>query len=345
LRNHESEENQHMTITHPKKHLFPIRAATRRALLALLGAATLGAAAAHAEGAWTPERQVTLIVPYNPGGGTDATARAVASRLSVLWNKPVVVENLGGADGLIGTRRVIEAAPDGYTLLFQVPSVLLMKYQRSLKGIDPVGQLAPVTAVATSPTALVMTGTLPFKTLPELVAYCRSKPCNVGSGENSSKVRAQKFAADYQLHDMAVVNYKGTSPIVGDLVSGNLTMAFTGITAAMPLHKTGRLRILVTNGNERAQALPDVPTSMEAGWPDSYSVTWYGMFAPKGTPARVAQAIADATREAGKDPHVREALAVAGAEPAFTSPAAFAEMIRQDDARLGALVKRFPLED
>lgn len=317
-----------------------------RASLALLAAASLfGAARAAPAAAWAPTRPVTLVVPYNPGGGTDATARAVANRLAVLWKQPVLVENLGGADGLIGTRRVIEAAPDGYTLLFQVPSILLMKYQRSLKGIDPVARLTPVTAVATSPTAIVVTATLPFKTLPDLVAYCRSKPCNAGSGENSSKVRAQKFAADYQLPNLAVVNYRGTAPIVGDLVSGNLTMAFTGITAAIPLHKSGRLRVLVTNGRDRAHALPEVPTSMEAGWADSYSVTWYGMFAPQGTPPTVAQAIADAVREADKDPHVREALATAGAEPAFTSPAAFTAMVRDDDARLGALVKRFPLED
>lgn len=318
---------------------------TMQALIALAIASPWTATATAQTSAWTPGRQVTLVVPYNPGGGTDATARAVAGRLSLLWKQPVVVENQGGADGLIGTRRVIEAAPDGYTLLFQVPSILLMKYQRSLKGIDPVTRLTPVSAVATSPTALVMTGTLPFKTLPELIAYCRSNPCNVGSGENSSKVRAQKFAADYSLRDMSVVNYKGTSPIVSDLVSGNLTMAFTGITAAMPLHKTGRLRILVTNGEQRAHALPDVATSMEAGWLDSYSVTWYGVFAPLGTPAPVVKAIAAAIRETGKDKHVQEALAVAGAEAAFTSPDAFAAMIRKDDARLGELVRRFPLED
>ena len=325
-----------MPATPRPPSLFP------HALAILLLAAN---AQAQAQPTWKPDRQVTLVVPYNPGGGTDATARAIASRLTVLWKQPVVVENVGGADGLIGTRRVIDAPADGHTLLFQVPSILLMKYQRSLKGIDPVTRLTPVTAVATSPTALVMTGTLPFKTLSELVAHCRAQPCNVGSGENSSKVRAQKFAADNQLPNMAVVNYRGTSPIVSDLVSGNLTMAFTGITAALPLHKTGRVRILVTNGNTRAQALPDVPTSMEAGWPDSYSVTWYGIFAPKGTPPAITQAIAHATREAGQDAHVREALAVAGAEPAFTSPAEFEDIVRKEDARLGALVKRFPLEE
>jgi len=322
-----------------------MKTTTSRRTLVALAITGLSAVAGAQAPAWTPDRQVTLVVPYNPGGGTDATARAVASRLALLWKQPVMVENLGGADGLIGTRRVIEAAPDGYTLLFQVPSILLMKYQRSLKGIDPITRLAPVTAVATSPSALVITGSLPVKTLPELVAYCRSKPCNVGSGENSSKVRAQKFAADYKLHDMSVVNYKGTSPIVTDLVSGNLTMAFTGITAALPMHKAGRLRILVTDGDHRAHALPDVPTSQESGWPDSYSVTWYGVFAPKGTPAPITQAIADAIRETGKDKHVQEALSVAGAEPAFSSPAEFTEMIRRDGARLADLVRRFPLED
>jgi tripartite-type tricarboxylate transporter receptor subunit TctC len=302
------------------------------------------ACSAQAQADWAPTRAVTLVVPYNAGGGTDATARAVARKLTDIWHQPVVVENIAGADGLIGTRRVMDAKSDGYTLLFQVPSLVLMKYQPSLKGIDPLSQLAPVTAVATSPTALVITGTLPIKTLQELITHCQQNPCNAGSGENSSKIRARQFAADNKLSDLAIVSYRGTSPIVNDLVSGNLTMAFTGITAAMPLHRAGRLRILVTNGDKRAPALPDVPTSVESGWANSYSVTWYGVFAPKGTPSAVTSAVAKAMKEAGKDPEVQHAIEVAGAEPEFSTPDEFAERIRQDDQRLSVLAKRFPFE-
>ena len=308
----------------------------------LAAAALLGTA--HAEEGWRPTHAVTLVVPYNPGGGTDATARAVAKRLTMLWQQPVVVENVGGADGLLGTRRVIDAKADGYTLLFQVPSLVLIKYQPSLKGIDPIARLDPVSAVATSPPAVVMTAKLPFKTLAELVAYCRAHACNAGSGENISKVQARQFAADFKLPDMEIVSYKGTAPIVSDLVSGNLTLAFTGITAALPLHQSGRLRILVTQGATRAQALPNVPTSEEAGWAGSRSLTWYGMFAPKGTPAAATRAIAASLKAAANDPDVQHAIALAGAEPAFTTPDVFARMVREDDARFGVLAARFPFQ-
>lgn len=314
--------------------------------LALASSCMASAAFGQAAAAWAPARQVSLVVPYAPGGGTDATARAVAHRLSKIWGQPVVVENVGGAGGLLGTRRVIDAAPDGHTLLFQVPSLLLMKYQPSLKGIDPVSRLEPVSAVATSPTALVIGASLPIRSLAELVQHCRraAQPCSAGSGENSSKVRARQFAADNGLPELTVISYRGTGPIVTDLVGGNLTMAFTGITAALPLHKTGRVRILATHGNRRALALPDVPTSMEAGWADSYSVTWYGVLAPRGTSPRITEAVARALKQSGDDAEVQRAIALAGAEPAFMTPAGFAALIRQDDARLSALARRFPFE-
>ena len=302
------------------------------------------ATTASAQTPWVPTRTVTIVVPYNAGGGTDATARAIAKRLSTQWKQPVIVENLGGADGLLGTRKVIDAPADGHTLLFQVPSLVLMKYQPSLKGIDPVQRLEPISMVATSPTAVVINGKLPVKTLDDLVAYCRSQPCSAGSGENSSKVRARQFADDYRLNDLAIVSYRGTAPIVNDLASGNLTMAFTGITAALQLHKSGRLKVLVTNGERRPAVLPEVPTSTEAGWKDSYSVTWYGMFAPKGTSASVLNSIAKALKEAGGDSEVQHAIANAGAEPTLSTPAEFSKQIRKDDERLSALVKRFPFE-
>lgn len=315
-------------------------------LLAVALAVLPAAAVAQTPSAWSPSHPVTLVVPYAAGGGTDATARAVARRLQDLWRQPVVVENLGGADGLIGTRRVIDAKPDGHTLLLQVPSLLLMKYQRSLKGVDPVSRLEPVSALAMSPTAVVVSGKLPIHSLAELVAYCR-KPgasCSAGSGENSSKLRARLFADYFDLPDMPVISYRGTSPIVTDLVGGNVTVAFTGLTAALPLHKSGKLRIVATNGDTRAKALPDVPTSQEAGWPNAYSVTWYGIFAPKGTPANIVKAISATLRETGKFEDVQNALELAGAEPRFSTPAEFAQQIRRDDALLSARAKKYPLE-
>lgn len=338
------------TASVSKQTFAPDIVSSARRLIAVASASAV-LAPAFASGqpvdsSWRPSRPVTLVVPYAAGGGTDATARAVARQLGERWHQPVLVENVGGADGLIGTRRVMEARPDGHTLLLQVPSLLLMKYQSSLKGVDPASRLEPVSALAMSPTAVVVGGKLPVHSLKELVDYCR-KPnaaCSAGSGENSSKLRARLFADYWGLKDMPVVSYRGTSPIISDLVAGTLTVAFTGLTAALPLHKTGQLRIIATNGDTRASALPDVPTSAEAGWPDAYSVTWYGVFVPKGTPQPVVGAIATALRESGKSPDVRQAIALAGADPRFSTPAEFAAQIRRDNALLSARAARYPLE-
>lgn len=295
---------------------------------------------------WQPDRPVSLIVPYAAGGGTDATARAVAKQLGVLWKQPVVVENLPGADGLIGTRRVMEAKPDGYTLLLQVPAIVLTKYTPGLKGIDPLAQLTPITAVSQSPAAIVASAKLPVKTLRELFQYCQKapKPCAIGSGETLAKVSAKQIAAEVPLPGLITVNYRGTGAIVTDMIANNVNFAFTGITAALPHHKAGTLRILATQGPQRAAALPDVPTTAEAGYPQFQSVTWFGLFAPKGTPARVQQGIVAALREAVKDADVRQTIASAGAEPVVNDPAAFAAQVREDSDRLGALIKRYPLE-
>lgn len=295
---------------------------------------------------WRPDRPVSLIVPYSAGGGTDATARAVAKQLSLLWKQPVVVENLPGADGLIGTRRVISAKPDGHTLLLQVPGMLLAQYTPGLKGIDPLAQLTPVTAVSQSPAAIVASAKLPAKTLSELFQYCQkaAQPCSIGSGESLAKVIAQQLAGEVPLPGLITVTYRGTGAIVTDLIANNVNFAITGITAALPHHRAGTLRILATQGRQRAAAVPDVPTTTEAGYPQFQSVTWFGLFAPKGTPAPVQDGIVSALREAVKDADVRQTIATAGAEPVVNDPAAFAAQVREDSERLGALVQRYPLQ-
>jgi tripartite-type tricarboxylate transporter receptor subunit TctC len=299
-----------------------------------------------AQTVWKPDRPVTLVVPYAPGGGTDATARAVSKRLSTLWGQPVLVENLPGADGLIGTRRVMDAKPDGYTLLLQVPAVVLTKYVPGLKGIDPLAKLDAVSILAQAPSAVVVSAKLGVKTLAELIQYCRTNatPCSLGTGESSAKIRAKQFASETGINNLIVVSYRGTGPIVVDLISGVVSMSFTGINSVLPHHKAGTVRIVATQGEKRAAALPDVPTTMEAGFPFIQSVTWFGMFAPKGTPQPVLQGIVSALREAGKDVDVQRAIAAAGAEPVMSSPAEFSLQIKQEDKRLGEIVKRFPFD-
>ena len=301
---------------------------------------------ALAQAAWQPDRPVTLVVPYSAGGGTDATACAVSKQLGVIWKQPVVVENMPGADGLIGTRRVMEAKPDGYTLLLQVPSIVVTKYTPGLKGIDPLARLEPVTAVSQSPAAVVVSAKLPVKTFGEFVQYCRTaaQPCSLGTGESTARISAKQLAAEAGLPNLIVVNYRGTGAIVTDMIANNVNMAFTGITAALPHHKAGTLKILATQGPQRAAALPEVPTTAEAGYPQFQSVTWFGLFAPKGTPANVSQGIVAALRKAVKDADLQKTIAAAGAEPVVNTPSAFAQQVRQESERIAELVKRYPLE-
>jgi len=315
-----------------------------RVLLALSAVAL--ALPATAQTAWQPDRLVTLVVPYSAGGGTDATARAVAKQLGVIWKQPVVVENMPGADGLIGTRRVMEARPDGYTLLLQVPAIVVTKYTPGLKGIDPLARLEPVTAVTQSPAAVVVSAKLPVKTFGELVQYCRTatQPCSLGTGESTARIWAKQLAAEAGLPNLIVVNYRGTGAIVTDMIANNVNMAFTGITAALPHYRAGTLRILATQGPTRAAALPEVPTTAEAGYPQFRSVTWFGLFAPKGTSANVTQGIVVALREAVKDADVQKTIVAAGAEPVVNAPSAFAAQVREESERIAGLVKRYPLE-
>lgn len=295
---------------------------------------------------WKPEKPITLVVPYAAGGGTDAMARALSKQLGNILAQPVVVENVPGADGLIGARKVMEARPDGYTLLLHVPSIIVTRYLPGTKGVDPLAKLQPITAVAQSPAAIVASGKLPVTSLAGLVDYCRtaSRPCSVASGESLARIFAQQIAAEARIPDMVVVNYRGTGPIVTDLIADNVNMAFTGITAALPHHQAGTLKILATMGQTRAPALPNVPTSAEAGFPQFQSVTWYGLFAPKGTPQAVGEALVSAAREAVKSPDVRQALETAGGEPLVNSTAEFAAQVRRDSERLSALVKKYPLQ-
>ncbi len=309
-------------------------------------AAAMASPSAHAQAAWKPDRPVTLVVPYSAGGGTDATARAVSKQLGVLWGQPVVVENMPGADGLIGTRRVMEAKPDGYTLLLQVPAIVVTKYTPGLKGIDPLARLDPLTAVSQSPAAIVASARLPVRTFAEFIAYCKTaaQPCSLASGESLARISARQLAAEAGIPNLIVVNYRGTGAIVTDLISNNVNMAFTGITAALPHYRAGTLKIFATQGRQRAAVLPEVPTTAEAGFPQFQSVTWFGLFAPKGTPAAVANGIVAALREAVKDADVQKTIAAAGAEPVVNSPAEFAAQVREESERLGALVKTYPLE-
>ena len=310
------------------------------AFIAALGAASI----AHAQATWKPDRQVTLVVPYSPGGGTDAQSRAVARELQRFWGQTVIVDNTAGADGLIGTRKVIESKPDGYTLLVQLNSLTLLKHLPTFKGTDPVAQLVPVSAFAALPVVVVANAKLPIKTVAELTSYCKANPCSFGTTENVARLQAQMYKAETGIDNLVVVNYKGGGQLITDLVANHVNVAIMGITAALPHYKSGALRVLASAGKKRSPVMPEVPSALEAGMPGMDEPIWYGVFAPKDTPANIVQGIAAAVREAVKGDEVKKTFATLGSDAIGNSPAEFATMVKDEGDRMGALVKRFPIE-
>ncbi|MDM0085585.1 tripartite tricarboxylate transporter substrate binding protein [Variovorax sp. J31P179] len=323
---------------------FPIPSLRRRAVAALTVAACLPLAALAAD--WKPDHPVTLVVPYSPGGGTDAQTRVVAKELQQIWGQPVIVENVPGADGVIGTRKVIDAKPNGLTLLVQLPSLTLIKHLPTFKGSDPLAQLAPVSAFSALPGVVTANAALPVKSMEQLVRYCKSAatPCSVGTTENMARLQARIMGEENALPTLVVANYKGGGQMITDLVANNISFAIAGSTAVLPFVKTGALRVVMTMGDKRSAVLPDVPTAIEAGYPSFDATTWYGLFAPKGTPAEIQEGIAAAVRQAVKREDVRKSLFTIGAEPVGNTPAEFAAMVQREAKRIDAQVKRFPLD-
>ena len=310
-------------------------------LLSLLSIATTALAQAAD---WKPQRPVTLIVPYSAGGGTDALARFLARELSRTWDVAVNVENHPGADGLIGSRRAIEAKPDGHTLLVQLPSLLLNRHTPGFKGADPATQVLPVSAFAVLSGVVVAHVGIPANTMGELMNYCKTaaKPCSFGTTENTARMRARMLAED--VPSMVIVNYKGGGQLITDLVSRNLDVALMGYTAVIPHLKSGSLKLIMTVGKERSPVIPDVAASIESGFPNMTSETWYALFAPPGTPAPAIQAIATAVQSATRDEGFRRSIATLGATPIGNTPEQFARLLEEETRRLADLVRRYPIQ-
>lgn len=327
------------------RFIFRAMRPTRAGALTLSVLAMAGAPWAVAS-PWKPEKSVTLVVPYAPGGGTDALARALARDLTRVWGQSVIVENLPGADGSIGTRKVIETKPDGYTLLVQISSIAVSKHLPGANGFDPLTRLAPVSVFAQLPGVLAVNSSLPVKTVSELVAYCKtaSNPCSYGTTESVARLMGRQFVADANLPNLIIANYKGGGQLITDLVANNINMSLMGITAALPHYKSGSLKLLATAGKKRSPVTPEVPSSIEAGYPAFDGVTWYGVFAPKGAPADVVDAVSAAVREAVRGDTVRNAVAAVGAEALGSTPEEFEAVIRDEVQRMDARVQKFSIE-
>lgn len=260
-------------------------------LLSTLLLSTLpGQAHAAAAGSY-PERTVRVAIPMAPGGPVDLTARMVAQRLSARLGQPVIVENRAGAGGAIAPTFVANSPPDGHVLLFMSKSSLLSKLVMDTgSGYDMLKELWPITQTDSQETILVTNNTVPAQTLKDLIALARARPGKlsyasngVGSG-NHLNIELFKSMAGI---DMLAVPYKGSPQILVDLVAGRIDVYFSNAAAALPLVKSGKLRLLAITSAKRDASLPDVPTVSEAGVPGYEATSWFGMYAPAKTSADI----------------------------------------------------------
>lgn len=313
-----------------------------RVLLAVFAALACAAALAQP----VPGKRVVLVVPAVPGGGLDAIARALSKRLGDEWGVPVIVETQPGAEGLIGTQRVAMSPPDGTTLLMQIPSLILLKYTHKDMTFDPVAAFIPVSELGRTPSAVSVNTKLPVHTIPELVAYCNqaSPPCSWGSAQQLSWLSGKRIFSLTGIKSPLNVPYKGTAAVITDVIGGHITIGITSVASPLPYHRSGVVRILAVNAEKRFAQIPDVPTFREAGIQMPVRGSWYGLFAPRGTPADAIARIEKGVMTAAGDKWVRQSVEALGGEPVFGSQRDFATIVRDEEAYLASLVKQFPLE-
>lgn len=284
-----------------------------------------------------PARRVTFVVPYPAGGGVDGVARLVAERLSREWGHPVIVENHAGANGNIGGEYVAKSPPDGYTVLFSPsPVYTTAKALYPNLAFDPEKDLRPVTLAAITPNVLMVTTKLPISTLQELIAYARERPGQVtyaSQGVGSTAHLTAAYFAQVAKLDLRHIPYHGAAPARADVIAGHVTMTVDGVSSALGVIRSGNIRALAVASRKRSPALPDVPTMIEAGFPDFESVSWYGVTVPSQTPDSVVKILNDGISRVLHEPDIRQTLVESGAEVIGSSPDELATYMKADTAR------------
>jgi tripartite-type tricarboxylate transporter receptor subunit TctC len=287
-----------------------------------------------------PAKAVRWVVPFPPGGATDIIARIVAQKMSESWGHAVVVENRAGAAGAIGSEAVARAAPDGYTILMGTTSTHAVGPAVNTRlPYNHLTDFAPVTLVATFPNVLVAHPST-AGSLQELIALLKANPgkYNFGSsGAGSSTHLAGELFKQMTGADINHIPYKGTGPLLNDLMAGHVAFAFDQITAVMSAVQAGRMRALGVASAERSVALPDVPAISEA-LPGFEATAWVGIFAPARTPADVVAKVQHETQRIVRLPDIAQRLRELGATPVANQPSEFAAFVKQDTEKWRALV-------
>ena len=313
----------------------------RRLAAILIGALAL--VAVPVSGQDYPNKPITLLVPFAPGGSSDLLSRLVAQKMTEAWKQQVIVENKPGGAGNIAMEAAQRAKPDGYTLILGHVGTLAVNPSMFPKlPYDPVKGFIPVSLIATVPNILAVNPEVPAKTFKEFVELVKKKPGTIyygSAGNGSAGHLAMEYLKQTAGLDMPHVPYKGTGPMITDLLAGQTQATFTGALPLVPHIKAGKLRALAVGSGKRIAALPDVPTVAESGFKDFETSQWYGIMAPAGTPEPIVAKLNAEINRILKLPDVVERLTADGSLPQGSTSKEFATFIQGEAKRWGVVVK------
>jgi tripartite-type tricarboxylate transporter receptor subunit TctC len=295
-----------------------------------------------------PNRIITMVVPFPPGGSTSLVGRVIADKMSQLLGQGIVVDNRGGAGGTVGSKAVAKSEPDGYTLMVGYTGTLAVGpslYRNA--GYDPRKDFAPIGSIGCAPSSLVVHPSFPVKTVAELIAYARANPGKVNFG-SAGVGTVGHITGEYFAHATGIqivhIPYKGTGPALSDLLGGHIPMSFSPIATTAGNVKAGLLRGLAVTSVRRNNLLPDVPTMIEAGVPDFEASLCYGLVAPAGTPRPVIDRLNKELRTTLDSDEVKKQLELDGTEIIPSTPEQYADFIDRDEKKWSGLVKASGVE-
>jgi len=317
-------------------------------LCAVAAIIALGVSFDRAAAQTFPNRTITLVIPFAPGGSTSIVGRVIADRMSQLLGQSIVVDNRPGAGGTVGTKYVAKCDPDGYTILLGYTGTLAIgpSLYRNV-GYDPRKDFAPIGLIGNAPSTLVVHPSFPAHTVAELIAYAKANPgkVNYGSAGTGSvnHITGEYFARTAGI-TLVHIPYKGTGPALTDLLGWHIPMALAPIPATNPNVAAGLLRALAVTGRNRSILMPDVPTLAESGLPGFEASLYYGLVAPAGTPRPVIDRLNTELRTALASDEVKKQLAQDGTEITPDTPEDYAQFIDKDERKWSELVKASGVE-
>lgn len=290
-----------------------------------------------------PGRAVTIVVPYPPGGGTDAVARSLGQALSRHWGQAVIVNNVAGADGVIGTQRVLRAPADGYTLVISTPQILLWKASMPDAKIDVLNDFRLVSKLQDSPLALAASSKLPVASVKDVVAYCKSPQhtCSWGSGTVYSRMLGSQMMDLMGLKDAVRVPFNGTGPMITSVIGGHVTLGLAPLHMQTPHARSGTLKVLAIVSKDRAGTMPQIPTLEQEGYP-VYGTGWIGLMVSRATPQPVFEAISSAVSAVASNEALRASIVASGGYPIFSTPAQFETDLKHEIEYLDPIMVKYP---